>query len=86
MAAWEGIHSCSRVAAVPTTCPWTNQCVCTVWSEHLHRLNSPGLLADCWLVFPSAFPDPVSFPILRAPKGCELWNAVSEHAADLVHV
>lgn len=54
MAAWEGSHSCSRVvAAVPPTCPWTQQCVCTVCSElfGLHRLNSPELLADCWLVF-----------------------------------
>lgn len=70
MAAWEGIHSCNRVAAVPTTRPWTKQCVCTICSElfGLRRLNSPELLADCWLVFPSALPDPVALSLLEAQK------------------
>lgn len=65
VAAWEGIRSCSRVPAVPSTCPWTNQC-----SElfGLHRLNSPELLADCWLVLPGDLPDPVAFPLSEPRK------------------
>lgn len=70
VAAREGIRSCSRVAAEPTTRPWTNQCVCTICSElfGLRRLNSPELVADCWLVFPSALPDPVAFSLSEPQK------------------
>lgn len=70
MAAWEGIHSCSRIAAVPTTCPWTSQCACSICSElfGLHHLNSSELLADSGLVFPSALCDPVAFPLSEPRK------------------
>lgn len=67
-APWEiRSHSFTPVLAAD---PWRNLLVCYISFEllSLHCLNSPGLLAVCLLVFPTALPDPVAFPLLQSPK------------------